>query len=67
MEKKIAFAASRLAINTKSCLTLEQAQNLVVRLFKCKSPEYSPNGVPVMAILGEEILEKVFICHTNKE
>ena len=71
MEKKIAFAASRLAITTKSCLTLEQAQNLVDRLLKCKSPEHFPNGSPVMVSLGEDVLETIFkeerICHINKE
>jgi DNA mismatch repair protein MutL len=60
MDKKIATAASRMALNTNTFLDVHQAQGLVDSLFKCQSPEYAPNGSPVILILSSEILDQMF-------
>lgn len=59
-EKQIALIASRIAISTKSKLTLEEAQNLTQQLLNCQQPRLCPNGKPTMVQMTGEMLGKLF-------
>jgi len=59
-QKQIALIASRIAISTKSKLSLEEAQNLTQQLLNCQQPKICPNGKPTMVQMPGEMLAKLF-------
>jgi len=59
-EKQIALIASRIAVSTKSKLSMEEAQKLTEDLFKCQQPKLCPSGKPTMVHMPSEMLAKYF-------
>jgi DNA mismatch repair protein MutL len=59
--EKIALNLARSsAINYGKPLTREEMQEIVDKLFACAEPGYSPEGKPVLVIIGNEEIEKRF-------
>lgn len=48
------------AINHGKSLSREEMQEIIDRLFACEMPNYSPDGKPVIAIMGNDDIDKKF-------
>ncbi len=48
------------AVHYGKSLTREEMQEIIDRLFACGTPNYSPDGEPVIAIVSNEEIEKKF-------
>lgn len=59
-EKQIALIASRIAVSTKSKLSIEEAQKLTEDLFCCRQSKLCPSGKPIWVYLSIEMLAKYF-------
>jgi DNA mismatch repair protein MutL len=60
IQRQVAFSASEAAVNSYRRLQIEEAQMLVNRLFRCKTPFLCPHGKPTLSYLGPEELMKKF-------
>lgn len=59
-ERVAAAMASGAAIHYGRILTQEEMEQLIDRLFACKSPNYSPSGRPVVSIITMDEIDKRF-------
>jgi DNA mismatch repair protein MutL len=59
-EKRIALAASRISISSKAKLSIQEAEELVKNLLRCKNPKICPSGKATMIHISSAELAKQF-------
>ena len=64
MEPLALALASASAIKSRQPLSDAEIDSLVAELFRCAEPSFTPDGLPVMIILGYEELSRRF-CPMN--
>lgn len=63
--RRLAQAASRVAISKSKRLSYEEAQSLLQQLMHCQHPYQCPNGKSTFAQIGKEELAKIFAKGTG--
>ena len=59
-EKLVSTMAKHASVNYNKKLNSDEMNHIFNRLFSCKMPNFTPDGKPIITILKEEEIEKMF-------